>query len=149
MHGAQLTCDGNSGTFRYQGHSPQLVSCRGGNRVLALWLFTLAILGPGVLRSQEAAPARIYLPNIANEDWSFLKEPERRVDFWDPAKYVLLSREDWYLTFGGEIRIRPEGFRVRAAILRSATTTCCSAICLALTSTWARSFASSGSCRAD
>lgn len=39
-----------------------------------------------------------------NEDWSFLKNPLCRQDFWDPVKYVPLGSADWYLTLGGEIR---------------------------------------------
>jgi len=41
-----------------------------------------------------------------NEDWSFLRDPALRDDFWDPIKYIRLSAvsEDWYLTIGGEVR---------------------------------------------
>jgi hypothetical protein len=81
---------------------------------------------PGRAYSQEAkpppappkpapGPVRTYLPNIANEDWSFLKDPKYRADFWDPIKYISLKPENWYLTLGGEIRLRPEGFRIRSA----------------------------------
>jgi Alginate export len=56
---------------------------------------------------------RIYLPNLADEDWSFLKDESKRVDFWDPLKYISLGAEDRFLTLSGEIRFRPEGFRIR------------------------------------
>ena len=34
------------------------------------------------------------------EDYSYLKDPSRRSDFWDPIKYIpLCGREDWYVSF--------------------------------------------------
>lgn len=40
------------------------------------------------------------------EDWSFLRDPALREDFWDPVKYIRLRkhRDDWYLSIGGEVR---------------------------------------------
>ena len=61
----------------------------------------------------QTAPLRIYLPNLAEEDWSFLKDQTKKADFWDPLKYISLGAEDRFLTLGAEIRFRPEGFRVR------------------------------------
>lgn len=63
------------------------------------------------------APAvqRVYRPNIADEDWSFLANKALRQDLYDPIKYVPLWGGKSYLTFGGEARIRPEGLRLRAA----------------------------------
>jgi hypothetical protein len=55
---------------------------------------------------------RIYLPNTADEDWSFLSEHSRRNDFWDPLKYISLGREGYYLTLSGEVRYRVEGFHL-------------------------------------
>jgi len=80
----------------------------------ALSVCLLANLGlSGVLYSQQQPQLRIFLPNIANEDWRFLADTDLRNDFWDPVKYIPLGREDWSIGFSGEIRIRPEGFRVR------------------------------------
>jgi Alginate export len=56
---------------------------------------------------------RIYLPNLAEEDWSFLKDRSKAVDFWDPLKYISLGAENRFLTLAGEVRSRPEGFRIR------------------------------------
>ena len=43
------------------------------------------------------------------EDYSYLKDPSRRTDFWDPIKYIpLWGRDDWYLSLGGEVRERYE-----------------------------------------
>jgi len=41
-----------------------------------------------------------------DEDWSFLRDPALRQDFWDPLKYIGLrsGSDDWYLTIGGEAR---------------------------------------------
>jgi hypothetical protein len=62
---------------------------------------------------QDARPVRPrYLPDAADEDWSFLKTAPK-TDLWDPVKYISLGREDWFMTLSGEIRYRPEGFRIR------------------------------------
>jgi hypothetical protein len=63
---------------------------------------------------------RSFLPDRADEDWSFLKTAAK-TDFWDPVKYVRLGPEDWFLTLSGEVRYRPEGFRIRETALRTAT----------------------------
>jgi Alginate export len=46
------------------------------------------------------------------EDYSFLADPDNRTDFFDPIKYIPLSKTDKtsYLSFGGEIRERYENF---------------------------------------
>ena len=43
-----------------------------------------------------------------DEDWSFLKDPANRTEFWDPLKYINLGKADWYLSLGGETRQRYE-----------------------------------------
>lgn len=44
-----------------------------------------------------------------DEDYSYLKDSNRRSDLWDPIKYMpLCGREDWYLSIGGEARLRYE-----------------------------------------
>jgi len=56
---------------------------------------------------EEALPA--YQLLRYDEDYSYLKEPSRRTDFWDAIKYVPVShREDWYMSFGGFLRERFE-----------------------------------------
>jgi hypothetical protein len=59
--------------------------------------------------------ARVYRPNIADEDWSFLANEAYRQDRFDPIKYIPLFGGTSYLTLGGEARIRPEGLRLRGA----------------------------------
>lgn len=81
------------------------------------------VLLPVLLASPAAAqnvPPRTYLPDRADEDWSFLKEAPK-VDFWDPVKYVSLGREDWFVTLSAEVRYRPEGFRIHETDARPAT----------------------------
>lgn len=41
-----------------------------------------------------------------NENWSFLRDPALRQDFWDPVKYIRLRKghDAWYLSLGGEVR---------------------------------------------
>lgn len=66
-------------------------------------------------RAETDAARRAFKPLRDDESWAWLrlrppdKAPE---DFWDPAKYVPLSkrREDLYLTVGGEIRLWGEVF---------------------------------------
>jgi len=65
----------------------------------------------------QTAPANPYRPNPADEDWTFLKTAAK-TDVWDPAKYIPLGRDDWSLSLSGEIRFRPEGFRVRETARR-------------------------------
>jgi hypothetical protein len=44
-----------------------------------------------------------------DEDYSYLKDPSCRTDFWDPIKYIpLWGRDDWYLSIGGSARERYE-----------------------------------------
>ncbi len=51
-------------------------------------------------------PDRSYKLLREDEDWSFLRDPALRQDFWDPIKYIPLrgGADDWYLTVGGEAR---------------------------------------------
>jgi Alginate export len=55
-------------------------------------------------------PDRTYQLLPSDEDWSFLRNPALREDFWDPIKYIHLREhvDDWYLSVGGEVREAPE-----------------------------------------
>ena len=85
---------------------------------IAVTGFVLSCLAAAPAQAQtapaqaQAAPTRVYSLNPANEDWSFLKDPSKRVDFWDPVKYIAFGRDEWFMTLSGEIRYRPEGFRI-------------------------------------
>lgn len=55
----------------------------------------------------ESQPrVRTYHLLREDDDWSFLSDPARRQDFWDPIKYIPLrsGRNDWFLSIGGEAR---------------------------------------------
>jgi hypothetical protein len=86
-------------------------------RALVAGVLTLQLMS---VSAAAQTPARAYLPDPADEDWSFLKEAPH-VDPWDRVKYMPLGREDWFMTLSGEVRYRPEGFRVRATTSRPAT----------------------------
>lgn len=83
-------------------------------------LMTAALIVLCAASADAQQVQRAYLPDRGDEDWSFLKTAAR-TDFWDPVKYVRLGREDWFLTLSGEVRYRPEGFRIRETALRTAT----------------------------
>jgi hypothetical protein len=85
-------------------------------RVVMLVVWLAAVL-PWPAYAQE----RVYRPNIAEEDWSFLKDPSKRRDWWDPVKYIPFERDGWFMTLSGEARFRPEGFRIKATDTSPAT----------------------------
>jgi len=68
----------------------------------------------------QDAVTRRYQSNPADEDWSFLATAPD-VDPWDPVKYIRLGKDGWFATLNGEIRYRPEGFRIRPTDTRPAT----------------------------
>jgi hypothetical protein len=58
-----------------------------------------------------ANPARRPLnpfPQLGN--WSFLRNPNRRTDFFDPLKYIPMGNGNSFLSFGLEHRIEYEGY---------------------------------------
>ncbi len=63
-------------------------------------------------RSQSESATRPNVPDRSfkllreDEDWSFLADPAKRQDFWDPLKYVRFrgGSDDWFMTIGGEAR---------------------------------------------
>jgi hypothetical protein len=80
-------------------------------RVKRPWVFVLLLLAVVARASAQDAPVRRYLPDPADEDWSFLASAPR-VDVWDPVKYIRLPGDDRFITLSGEVRYRPEGFRI-------------------------------------
>ena len=54
-------------------------------------------------------PPPPYAPLRQMEDYSYLKDPAKRTDFFDPIKYIPLNASgDWYLSLGGQARYRYE-----------------------------------------
>jgi hypothetical protein len=82
-------------------------------RAFAFLSLILLMLSGTSTAAQDIDPRR-YLPDRADEDWTFLKTAPK-VDVWDPVKYVPLGPDDWFVTLSGEVRFRPEGFRVRSS----------------------------------
>jgi hypothetical protein len=78
----------------------------------------------GNLSAQQPA-VRDYLPNTADEDWSFFSERCQRNDFWAPLKYIPLGRKGHYLTVSSEIRYRAEGFHLPSDGRAPSTTDTC------------------------
>ena len=72
-----------------------------------VWALVLATAIP-VVHAQTGETAgsgeavRTYSLLREDEDWSFLKDPSLRQDFWDPIKYIPVGPEGWFLTIGGE-----------------------------------------------
>ncbi len=57
-----------------------------------------------------------YAPERYDEDWSFLRDPSKRTDFFDAIKWIPLDKDgSLFLTVGGELRerfqdVRNQGF---------------------------------------
>ncbi len=85
-------------------------------------IFLLGMLSGGALAQTPQPmppgppqdPARPLLTPVdqADENFSFLRDPSKRTDLWDPLKYIPLDRRgDIYLTFGFETRSEHEWFQ--------------------------------------
>lgn len=75
-------------------------------------LAVLLLIAPPPARSQFGSSAGPEVPDRSfkllreDEDWSFLADPAKRQDFWDPLKYIRLreGHDDWFMTIGVEAR---------------------------------------------
>ena len=63
---------------------------------------------PRISHAQVAKPSRpAYAAERYDEDWSFLRDPSKRTDFFDPIKWIPLDKDgSLFLTLGGELRER-------------------------------------------
>src|SRR5258706_15972847 len=87
--------------------------------VLAGLLSCLAVIACAARVSHAQAP-RPSRPAFASErydeNWSFLRDPSKRTDFFDPIKWIPLDKDgSLFLTVGGELRerfqdVRNQGF---------------------------------------
>ncbi len=67
--------------------------------------------GASYAESEMQSAPLAYALNRADEDYSYLRDPTLRTDFWDPVKYIPLNESGiWYLSLGGEVRERYEYF---------------------------------------
>jgi hypothetical protein len=76
----------------------------------------LAVMATAATALAQTAPSTptpppAYTPLRYNEDYSYLKDPSRRTDLFDPIKYIPLNESgDWYLSLGAQERYRYEFF---------------------------------------
>lgn len=75
-------------------------------------VWCLAITAVGYSQQAEEPPPPPYKQLRYEEDYSYLQDPNKRRDFFDPIKYVPLGgTEGRYLSVGGEVRPFFEWFR--------------------------------------
>lgn len=67
-------------------------------------------LAAGASADAQTVSPPPYLPYRYDEDWSVLRDPARRTEWWDEIKYIPLNDDDWYVSLGGEARWRYEQF---------------------------------------
>lgn len=78
--------------------------------IIILVMMTIPI-GPALAETGTALQPASYRLNRADENYSYLRDPSRRTDFWDPVKYVPLNGSgSMYFSLGGEARERYEYF---------------------------------------
>ena len=80
-----------------------------GNHTLRL-LAAFAASGFACARARAQYGSTNYSIERWDEDYSYLKDPANRNDFFDPIKYVPLGQGDSYLSFGGQARYRYDYF---------------------------------------
>jgi hypothetical protein len=63
--------------------------------------------GQSIPTNESILPAPTYHLLREDDDWSFLADPAKRQEFWDPIKHIPLrsGRNDWFLSMGGEARV--------------------------------------------
>jgi Alginate export len=63
---------------------------------------------PSVASAQSSPPP--FQPLRYEEDWSYLKDESKRSEWIDSMKYIPVNRRGWYVSLGGESRLRYEYF---------------------------------------
>ena len=75
----------------------------GRNLIKVLVLMVMMVWSPIFSWAENERPS--FNQSRYKEDYSFLKTPTKRTDFFDPIKYIPLNKsESFYLTLGGETR---------------------------------------------
>src|SRR5262249_54359640 len=78
---------------------------------LAIVFVTFTLFVSSSLAQTTPSSSPSYKQLRYEEDWSFLRDPNRRAEVLDRIKYIQLGdKEDWYLTIGGEVRMQYERF---------------------------------------
>jgi len=91
-------------------------------RILGCVAIVIACI-PRVAHAQAPTTSRpAYDPERYDEDWSLLRDPTKRSDFFDPIKWIPLGKNgSWFVTLGGELRERLQDLRNSAFGLPSPT----------------------------
>jgi Alginate export len=78
----------------------------------SILLFSFVTLSALQLRAQVPVPSPppAYQQQRYDEDWSYLRDSEKRADQLDRLKYIPLNERGWYVSLGGEGRWRYEHF---------------------------------------
>jgi len=77
------------------------------------FLLALFMLSLSQLCAQTPSPSPTpspYQQQRYDEDWSYLSDRARHTDWFDRIKYIPFNDRGWYLSLGGEARIRYEYF---------------------------------------
>lgn len=72
-------------------------------------LICLAISGLAQTQTPSPTPSP-YQQQRYDEDWSYLSDRSRQVEPLDKLKYISLKKPGWYVSLGGEARLRYEYF---------------------------------------
>jgi hypothetical protein len=75
----------------------------------SLFLICLAVSASSQTNAPSATPTP-YQPQRYDEDWSYLSDRTKEGETLDKLKYISLKRPHWYVSLGGEARIRYEYF---------------------------------------
>jgi hypothetical protein len=74
-------------------------------------VFASQAAGQPAVHEEPSNPRPQYQPLRYEEDWSALRDPQQPIDVWDRLKYVALKEDGWYVSLGGEGRMRYEALR--------------------------------------
>ncbi len=73
--------------------------------------FAITLLLSASAWAQDYGGTGAYSLDRSSEDYTYLKDPANRTDFFDPIKYMPISdNPDWYLSLGGQVRDRFDYF---------------------------------------
>lgn len=84
---------------------------RSRHRIVAVVMLAWTMAGGISLAASPETDSSLYKNLRYDDDFSYLRDPAKRKDFWDGAKYIRLGDDpETYVTFGGELRERFESY---------------------------------------